>query len=91
MKYQVVTVAEAERYVLGRRGREVKPGDLRAVERDGAPVDVSLTVEDAVDDLSEEWELGKGSRRYSERDAFEGELAIGWHAQVTERPPHRGA
>lgn len=86
MKYQVVTVAEAERYVLGRRDKTVAPGGLRAIERDGSPVDVSLTVQDAIDDLLEEWNAGKGARTGSQKDAFEGELSIGLHKSLKDLP-----
>lgn len=86
MKYLVVTVAEAERYVLGRRDKTVPPGGLRTVERDGSPIDVSLPVQDAIDDLLDAWNAGKDSKGRSQKDAFEGELSIAWHKSLKDLP-----
>src|SRR5690606_18147721 len=67
-------------------GNTVPPGGLRPVERDGSPVDVSLAVQDAIDDLVEDWDAGKESVPASKKDAFEGQLSIGWHQSLKDLP-----
>ncbi len=91
VRYPVVRLVEAQRYVLRRQSGELGTGDLPEFEEEGpkdaeslVPVTKSLT--DRMTELHTD-----GKARFtsaSARDTFEGSLAVQLHEQLRELPPH---
>jgi hypothetical protein len=91
VRYPVVRLAEAQRYVLRRQSGELGSGDVPEFEEEGAKDAESLlpVVKKLTDRISELHADGKA--RFTSapaRDTFEGSLAIQLHEQLREFPPY---
>lgn len=89
MKYPMSFHGDASDYVLGRRsgGSVTSDADIRPTFREvdtaKDPVD---TIEAALEDLLDAWRDDKDSKKASERDEFEGALAVTLYKTLKELP-----